>query len=225
MRNLIVTAIMSAALSTIGYSATSHAQEDTSSIQDISEDQVPDGNPQYGCVIIVDQWGEREVCNTYFYPMGYGALYWDPFFSLWIGPHGYWRDGAYNHGLWEGYHDHYRALYRPLGWHTGHDGWWTHAEHGEHRWYKGHTAPMSRHGESFHHNGGNSGESHHSVPPQNHGRPQGETHQNHAPMNHGGAVPHNAPVNHNRGGGAAPHGAPSNFHGGGSSGGHGGGHR
>jgi hypothetical protein len=71
--------------------------------------------PEYGCAVVVDPYGERQVCDTQYYVVNGGVVYWDAAFGLWIGPYGFWRAGEYHRGFWAAYHDHYRNFYHPHG--------------------------------------------------------------------------------------------------------------
>ena len=89
----------------------------------------PSGQAQYGCVVVADQFGERQVCSNY-YIVNSGYVYWDGFYGAWIYPHGgYWRGGRYYTGFIPGYYEHYRSFYHPHGWHAAH-GWHTGGYHG-----------------------------------------------------------------------------------------------
>lgn len=85
---------------------------------------------QYGCVIVSDEYGEREVCNTHYYYSDGGVVYWDAHFGIWVYPNGYWYGGRFWPGVYPGFHAYYhtgfyhpRGFYRgrpaDLGWHGG----------------------------------------------------------------------------------------------------------
>ena len=81
------------------------------------------------CVKFVDDYGEREVCNTaYYYDSAGDLVYWDAHFGVWIG-HGFY----YDHGvLFNGYYPHYHEFYHHGYYHTFHPGW-----HGTYHYYHG----------------------------------------------------------------------------------------
>lgn len=86
----------------------------------------PSGEPEYGCAIIHDDFGEREVCDVNYYVVNGSVIYFDPYFHYWIGPRGYWvNSGIYHYGFFEGYHSHYGSYYHSFGWHAQH-GWYDH---------------------------------------------------------------------------------------------------
>lgn len=90
-----------------------------------------------GCVIVTDDYGEREVCNTRYYYVNGGVVYWDANFGIWVGPGGYWHGGVWNRGFYPGWHNYYgRGFYRPRGFsgpHGGfHGGGYHGAPHGGH---------------------------------------------------------------------------------------------
>ncbi len=105
----------------------------------------PSGDAQYGCVIVSDSYGEREMCGVNYYVVNGGVVYFDPAFNLWIFPHGYWYGGIYHNGFWNGYYAHYGAYYHPYGWH---------ASHGWHGGYNGGWHGGSYHGGGGYHGGG-----------------------------------------------------------------------
>jgi hypothetical protein len=90
-------------------------------------------DPEYssGCFTFCDDYGCREVCNTQYYYYGGEAYYWDAHFGCWIGPHGYWRSGAYYYGFHPGYHEFYHHGYYHGGGHYygGHGGYHGHGGH------------------------------------------------------------------------------------------------
>lgn len=76
--------------------------------------------PAYGCVVVTDEYGEREVCNTNYYYVTGGVVYWDAHFGVWVGPGGYWRSGIWYRGYYPGFHTYYHAgLYHPHGYFHG----------------------------------------------------------------------------------------------------------
>lgn len=81
-----------------------------------SVNEFPNTQRQYGCALMVDQFGEREMTNIYYYPTLGGVVYWDTFYQVWIGPYGYWTltDGFHS-TFPKGYHDHYHHDYHPYG--------------------------------------------------------------------------------------------------------------
>lgn len=68
-----------------------------------------------GCVIVSDDYGEREVCTRSYYTAGGDLVYWDANFGIWIGRGGYWRNGSFYHGYHPGFYNHYRASYQHRG--------------------------------------------------------------------------------------------------------------
>lgn len=69
-----------------------------------------------GCVVVSDDYGEREVCNTQYYYMNDGVVYWDSHFGVWVGPGGYWRGGRWWNGYYPGFHEFYgHGWYHPHG--------------------------------------------------------------------------------------------------------------
>ena len=87
-----------------------------------------------GSVEFCDDYGCRFVTAPYYYDSAGVLFYWDAHFGCWIGPHGYWRGGAFYHGFYPGYH----------GWYHG--GWY----HVPHYYGGGH----------YHYNGGHYGGHH-----------------------------------------------------------------
>lgn len=81
----------------------------------------PPVHPSYGCAIIEDEYGEREVCDVYYYPTEYGVLYWDTTYGMWIGAGGYWRGGIWFHGYLPGYVRRYGGFYHEHGYHWGYN--------------------------------------------------------------------------------------------------------
>ena len=90
-------------------------------------------SPEYGCVVVNDEYGEREVCDTQYYTTNGGVIYWDAAFGVWIGPYGYWRGREYHRGFWAGYHEHYRPFYHEHGWHNTFHGSYYHGGGASHR--------------------------------------------------------------------------------------------
>ena len=77
--------------------------------------------PAYGCVVVADDFGERETCNTYYYYENGELVYWDNHFGIWIGPSGYWRGGRYYWGFYPGFHAYYGpSFYHPRGFYGYH---------------------------------------------------------------------------------------------------------
>ena len=93
-------------------------------------------SPAYGCVVVTDEYGEREVCNTRYYYSDGGVVYWDEHFGIWVGPNGYYRGGVFFPGIYPGFHAYYhRGWYRPHGYfhggyHGGYHGGFHGAPHG-----------------------------------------------------------------------------------------------
>lgn len=95
---------------------------------------------KYGCTIVTDEYGSREVCETYYYPVSNGVVYWDPYFRIWVGPGGYWHGGVWNHGYYPGFRTYYgHGFYHPNGfshgggYRGGFHGGGFHGGHGGHR--------------------------------------------------------------------------------------------
>src|SRR5271166_1798942 len=74
----------------------------------------PTGDYQYGCVNLMTDDGEQEVCSQYYYAGGQ-AYYWDYGLGVWVGPGGYWRGGSFYRGGW--YHG-----WGHWGYHGGYHG-------------------------------------------------------------------------------------------------------
>jgi hypothetical protein len=89
-----------------------------------SEEDFPSSVRQYGCALFDDQYGEREITDTYFYNVKGGVVYWDTHFNVWVGPYGYWEtSGVYHSRFFSEYRDFYRNQYHPYSSqhnHTGH---------------------------------------------------------------------------------------------------------
>lgn len=78
---------------------------------------------QYGCALVVDRFGEREVRDVYYYLTLGGVVYWDAHFQVWIGPYGYWIPGGYIFlGYPDGYLLYYYPDYHPYSLHHRHGG-------------------------------------------------------------------------------------------------------
>lgn len=60
-----------------------------------------------GCVVVTDDYGEREVCDTQYYYVNGGVVYWDAHFNTWIGPGAYWSSGGWHQGFYPGWHGYY----------------------------------------------------------------------------------------------------------------------
>src|SRR5271165_3355885 len=119
MKNMILGLVMATGLATTGCAGTLYAQDEV--VVGSNVEVFPTGASQYGCIVVVDQWGEREVCSNYYIVNG-GYVYYDWYFHSWVSPYGYWYGGSYHHGYWVGYHDHYGSYYHEHGWHEQH-GW------------------------------------------------------------------------------------------------------
>lgn len=119
---------------------------------------LPPPQPTYGCAVVEDAYGEREVCDVYYYTSDDGVVYWDPYFSLWIGAGGYWRAGVWYHGYWPGYWERYHVWYHAHGWFGAHGyrGYyghhWGHSGGGYHGGYHG-GGGHYYHGGGGHHGG------------------------------------------------------------------------
>lgn len=75
--------------------------------------------PVQSCVVIADSYGEREVCGSSYVMTTYGPVYWDPYYSSWIGSGIYWYGGHWYNGYRVGYWDRYHGYYRPHGFYVG----------------------------------------------------------------------------------------------------------
>jgi hypothetical protein len=80
----------------------------------------PGASPQYGCFVVEDGWGEREVCNAYYYTTDVGPVYWDSFYSSWIGGGYYWFGNVWYRGYWPTYYGRYGSFYHYHGWYGSH---------------------------------------------------------------------------------------------------------
>lgn len=121
----------------------------------------PPSQPSYGCVVVEDSYGEREVCDTYYYISPEGAIYWDSAFGIWIGAGGYWYNGAWAYGYYPGYWGRYHGFYHGHGFYNGHSrGYYGH--HWSNGSYNGH-AGYHGGGGGYHggyHGGGHGGGGH-----------------------------------------------------------------
>ena len=79
---------------------------------------------QYGCATVVDQYGEREVCNSYYYVDNGSVVYFDPYFGVWFSSLGYWRGGVFYRGYFPAYYNRYHSLYHPHGYFNVHPHSW-----------------------------------------------------------------------------------------------------
>ncbi len=123
IKRLLLTVMMSVLMS-IGL--TSCFIEDASA-------QVP---VQYGCVIQIDAFGEREICNAHYYTtVNNVAIVFDPYYHTWVGPNYYWHIGyGWRVGLLPGYHARYGQFYRPYGYHVGYSkGYYNYRGYGGYR--------------------------------------------------------------------------------------------
>jgi len=94
MKNLVIATVLTV-LSSFGCVA--HA-----------EPLPPPAHPVSGCVQVVDEFGSHTVCSQYYYTGGF-VTYWDPYYNVWIHPHGYWSGGRWFHGRlpgWRGWRGH-----------------------------------------------------------------------------------------------------------------------
>jgi hypothetical protein len=79
---------------------------------------------QNGCVIVVDQFGEREVCSYHYAHPAYGVVYWDPAWRIWVGSRGYyWQNRVWYRGFPNGYAGYYSRWYRPYGYYRYYHRW------------------------------------------------------------------------------------------------------
>jgi len=78
-------------------------------------------NPNFGCLVVTDDFGEREVCDTHYYYAADGSpIWWDNHFGIWVSSSGYWYGGRWFVGFYPGYHSYYHAgFYRPRGYFHG----------------------------------------------------------------------------------------------------------
>ena len=103
------------------FGCTEEAYSDTAAVYPSS--------PTYGCVVVNDPaYGERQVCNTYYYYVGGVPYYYDTHFASWITPWGYYRGGRWFNGYYPGYHSYYgHGFYHPRGYYHG--GGFRHLDH------------------------------------------------------------------------------------------------
>lgn len=89
--------------------------------------------PAYGCVVVADDMGEREVCDTYYYYDNGELVYYDAHFNIWVGNSGYWIGGRYHWGFYPAWHSYYGpSFYYPRG-HFGYHGAFRGGERGGYR--------------------------------------------------------------------------------------------
>jgi hypothetical protein len=81
---------------------------------------VPPSDPAYGCVVVEDDYGEREVCDVQYYISPEGPLYLDSYFGVWIGAGGFWYGGVWHYGYYPGYWERYHGFYHEHGFYNGH---------------------------------------------------------------------------------------------------------
>lgn len=67
------------------------------------------------CVIISDDYGEREVCTKSYYTSDGNLIYWDANFGIWVGRGGYWRNNIFYRGYHPGFYNHYQFNYQNHG--------------------------------------------------------------------------------------------------------------
>jgi len=116
--------------------------------QEVAQPQV-----QYGCAVVSDQFGEREVCDTSYYVSDGSVVYWDPYFGIWAGNGFYNYNGGWYRGYYPGYAAHYGSYYHTHGYFQG----YSHGYYGHSYGGGGH---FSHGGGSFGHGGGHFGGSH-----------------------------------------------------------------
>ena len=185
MKHMILgLALATGFIMTTGCAATLHAQEVVVGSDVGAQVSFPTGTSQYGCIVVVDQMGEHQVCSNYYIANG-NYVYWDAFYGSWIySGGGYWTGGRYYHGFIPGYYDHYRSFYHPRGWHEQHG--WVRNGNGYHP-------------QTFNH--GQYTQPQHYSAPQQHYAPQQHTQQHAAPQSHGGSVGHSGGSGGAHGGG------------------------
>lgn len=183
---MLVVASLSVGCSSYAYSEDPMYPSNTGAVQ------------QYGCTVIVDNYGERDVCGVHYYVINNIVYWYDDAFGYWFSPTGYWAGGFYHVGYPNGYWNRYHTMYHPRGWHEA-NGW----QHNANGWSRAenHTAPLG----------------HASVPqqrnmPEHHNAPQ----QHNAPSGHS-SVPqqHGSSQGHSNGGGRSGGASHSSGHGGG----------
>jgi hypothetical protein len=76
----------------------------------------------YGCAIVEDAYGEREVCDTSYYVTSAGVVYWDPYFHIWVGGGFYFYNNAWYRGYYPGYVARYGGFYHGHGFYRGYRG-------------------------------------------------------------------------------------------------------
>lgn len=141
MMNLIKSAFLALPLVLMGCAETTDQPVYTSS-HTVSPDI------QTGCVVVSDDYGDREVCNTQYYYVNGSPIYWDTAFGIWVSPWGYYRGGVWYRGYHPGWRNYYgHGYYHPRGFFHGgyhggfhggfhggyHGGGGFHGGHGGHR--------------------------------------------------------------------------------------------
>ena len=102
-------------------------------------------DPSSGCVVVEDDYGEREVCNTTYYVTSEGPIYWDVNYGIWIGAGGFWYGGVWHYGYYPGYWERYHGYYREHGYYHG----YSHGYYGHH-FNNGSFHGTNHHAESSH---------------------------------------------------------------------------
>jgi hypothetical protein len=120
---------------------------------------LPPAQTSYGCVVVEDDYGEREVCDTSYYVSPEGVIYWDAAFGIWIGAGGYWNGGVWHYGYWPGYWERYHTFYHGHGFYNGysHGYYGHHYEHGSFHGGGYHSGGGYHGGHSYHGGGGHGG--------------------------------------------------------------------
>jgi hypothetical protein len=99
----------------------------TLSVGCVDEYSYRETTPYYGCVVISDEMGEREVCDTEYYYTDDGVVYWDSHFGIWVMPNGYWYGGRFWPGVYPGFHAYYHSgFYHPRGYFHSYRGFSVH---------------------------------------------------------------------------------------------------
>lgn len=96
----------------------------------VEQPAYPAATESYGCVMVADDDGEHQVCNTRYYYTDNGVMYWDVGTGAWLRGRGYWNGSHYYAGPgfyhgWRGNYYHSRGGYshggggRGMGGHGG----------------------------------------------------------------------------------------------------------
>lgn len=111
----------------------------------------PNESPRMGCSIVEDVYGEREVCDTYYYISDLGVVYWDTYYLSWVGGGYYTRAYTWYPGFWPNYYSRYGSYYRFHNWYNSHGyrGYYGHhwsSNYGGHGYGRGYGGYRGGHG-------------------------------------------------------------------------------